>query len=303
MAFQRQSAHKQTQISQFFQPRVGDACADTRTGVVSQTEDPSPSEIPIEGHPPSSAAVSADSSATETTATSIRPRPQPPVPPPTSSVNRGPSDAIDVATRPVPPQWAISRITSSTLPGFKRILGILLPVLYPPKFFDLILPSSDLARVAIWRDPGPELHDDAEPVTVIGGIKCRIEALPPLPLDPTPSPQAGAMASPANPRREAQLYIQTIAVLSPYQNKGIATRLLDDVVREALADHADEGVSSVYAHVWQANGAALEWYEKRGFGREELVEDYYWRLRPASAWVLRRNVGGPRLESESTWDD
>ena len=48
----------------------------------------------------------------------------------------------------------------------------------------------------------------------------------------------------------------------------------------------------VYAHVWEANGEALEWYVGRGFLVEgAVVEGYYRKLRPSGGRVVRRRVG------------
>lgn len=50
-------------------------------------------------------------------------------------------------------------------------------------------------------------------------------------------------------------------------------------------------VEAVYAHVWERNEDALGWYERRGFVREdEIVEGYYRKLRPAGAWVVRKDM-------------
>lgn len=51
-------------------------------------------------------------------------------------------------------------------------------------------------------------------------------------------------------------------------------------------------MTSVYAHVWEANEEALEWYRRRGFVVGERVEGYYRRLKPQGARVVRRRVGG-----------
>ena len=51
-------------------------------------------------------------------------------------------------------------------------------------------------------------------------------------------------------------------------------------------------MKEIYAHVWEANEEALEWYIKRGFEVEgEMVEGYYTKLRPSGARIVRRLVG------------
>lgn len=50
-------------------------------------------------------------------------------------------------------------------------------------------------------------------------------------------------------------------------------------------------MKEIYAHVWEANEEALEWYLKRGFEvGGEVVEGYYRKLRPSGARVVMRRV-------------
>ena len=132
---------------------------------------------------------------------------------------------------------------------------------------------------------------------VIGGIQCRLEPLPGVPAGVSSS--VGSAGAPQQQQQQQQqqphnLYIQTLAVLAPYRSLGIATALLDAVVSTALTHYAcrDVNVKEIYAHVWEANEEALEWYVKRGFEvGEEVVEGYYRKLRPSGARVVRRKVG------------
>lgn len=66
---------------------------------------------------------------------------------------------------------------------------------------------------------------------------------------------------------------------------------LEHVVATA-AKHPAMDVRSVTAHVWTENEEGLHWYAGRGFTRlEPPVKGYYWKLRPDSAWVVKRDVG------------
>lgn len=84
------------------------------------------------------------------------------------------------------------------------------------------------------------------------------------------------------------LYLSTLVLLSPYRGHGIAARMLDVMVRRAVNDH---GVSSVGAHVWEANEEGLSWYRKRGFKELRREEGYYRRLDPQGALVMVKDVG------------
>ncbi|MCJ1435671.1 hypothetical protein MMC27_005046 [Xylographa pallens] len=204
-------------------------------------------------------------------------------------------------TPPLPSHIAITPVTAAILPSFRRAISLILPIRYPNSFYTSILSesaASSLSRAAIWYDrfraskrkreedhvssqrpgkdqlPGNSLEDGE----LVGAIRCRLE---PVPTQPSPD---------GSPTTEHQLYIQALALLSPYRSHGIATHLLETVITEALRTHAD--VSGVYAHVWEANQEGLDWYKRRGFVVEEpVIQGYYRRLKPDGARIVRRGIG------------
>lgn len=208
------------------------------------------------------------------------------------------------------PNFSIAPVTAPTLPAYRRLITLLLPIRYPDKFYkDSIAnpTSSSLALCALWPqtprpgkrklepsndEPPPSVPaiDDLE-AKVIGGIQCRLEPLPCPPPEIFPT----ASTAPPSPHQQPHnLYIQTLAVLSPYRSLGVATALLDAIVSTALIHYPRQNIKieEVYAHVWEANEEALEWYMKRGFEvGGEVVVGYYRKLRPSGARVVRRRVG------------
>jgi ribosomal protein S18 acetylase RimI-like enzyme len=52
----------------------------------------------------------------------------------------------------------------------------------------------------------------------------------------------------------------------------------------------DYGISTVTAHVWEANEEAKAWYTKLGFQEAKYEADYYRKLRPTGAWLLQRRI-------------
>ena len=187
--------------------------------------------------------------------------------------------------RSKPSNVHIEPVTPFTLPLYRRVITLLLPIRYPDKFYkDTIANTSEssLARVAVWLDGDiiskvsklGSTTSQSEPVMerkVIGGIQCRVEQNPSLPVG------------------ERQLYVQTIGVLAPYRQLGIATRLLEEIIMTVIQYH--ESVTSVYAHVWEANTDALEWYSRRGFSIDGgVIESYYRRLKPSGARIVRRRI-------------
>lgn len=162
--------------------------------------------------------------------------------------------------------------------------------------------SGLFSRAILWSPPS---SPDAP--KVIGGLICRLEASP-------FAPDAGAYdtalaksvttaksTSPAQaplPREAGQghaLYIQSLVLLAPYRGLGLVTACLDgimDAVRVVSRDSGGNGlrIGWVYAHVWTQNEEALAWYERRGFERDVVLEKYYWKLQPDSAWVIKKRV-------------
>ncbi|MCJ1475537.1 hypothetical protein MMC13_004200 [Lambiella insularis] len=219
------------------------------------------------------------------------------------SKTASPSNPFSVST-PLPSHITIQPLTATTLPSFRRTISLLLPIRYPDAFYTSILSDpevSSLSRAAFWHDrprpskrkrsenptlpAQPALHLDEDlsnEAHLVGAIRCRIEPVPVPALEPATS--AGS------PQTAHQLYVQALALLSPYRGHGIAAHLLEAVITEALKRYPN--LTSVYAHVWEANEEGLDWYERRGFAVEEpVVEGYYRRLKPGGARIVRRGVG------------
>src|SRR4051812_30390454 len=83
----------------------------------------------------------------------------------------------------------------------------------------------------------------------------------------------------------------TLTVLAPYRSLSIGSHLIEYLVSTAALSPLVDA-QEVYAHVWVANKDAMRFYKSRGFDTEmgELVENYYRRLRSATAKVVKRSV-------------
>lgn len=208
------------------------------------------------------------------------------------------------------PHITIRAPSPQTLPALKRLNALLLPINYPESFYSEILASpttTRLTRLAFWfhsssssssssssrpnRDDDGEESDggewsvrDGDQGNCVGGVRCRLEPPPPPPPLPHESPD-----SPPPLQRGGSIYIMTLCTLSPYRHLGVGTQLITSILSAAV----ELGCSEVYAHVWEANTDALDWYRRRGFDVDsgEVVQGYYRKLRPAGARVVRRRVG------------
>ncbi|KAI0805415.1 acyl-CoA N-acyltransferase [Xylaria sp. FL0064] len=185
------------------------------------------------------------------------------------------------------PQASISRIKPEHVPALRRITSLLLPVNYPDSFYARLsdpLSSGAFSRVITWRD---EKKGSSGVEKVIGGLVCRPE---PSPFHDgtvdSPRRSSGPTVPSAQPNA---LYIQSLMLLSPYRNLGLATALLDEVVADAA--RSEFACGAVWAHVWTQNEEAMQWYNARGFARIEEVKKYYHKLHPDSAWIVRRDIG------------
>lgn len=196
---------------------------------------------------------------------------------PPEAKKSAPPKAKESSPPPSPhPQAAIRPVSPADITALRRINSLLLPVAYPDAFYQNVLDPSVSAlfsRAITWAD-------DAAAPKVIGGIVCRIEEV---------APPALSEDAPYH-----VLYIQSLVLLSPYRGLGLAAAALDVVLAAAQRDESID-VRHVYAHVWTENEDGLRWYEARGFARAgEPVRGYYFKLRPDSAWVVRRDVAPVR---------
>lgn len=161
------------------------------------------------------------------------------------------------------PRAMITAVQKTHLDRLRTLTATLLPVRYSEKFFTECVEAgrdSVISFVAMY---------ESKPV---GWIRCRVE--------PFPNEEKAVYY---------QIYIQALGILAPYRGLGLASVLLQSALD---ARKQQLQVRSVYAHVWETNEDALEWYEKRGFERILLQPQYYRRLKPSGAWIVRKELTG-----------
>jgi len=79
----------------------------------------------------------------------------------------------------------------------------------------------------------------------------------------------------------------TIGVLAAYRGRGIGRQLLEKVEKQA---EEDKDVSYIELHVQLGNDDAVVFYTKHGYTNVELVDQYYQKVTPASAYRFTKNV-------------
>ncbi|KAK3363283.1 hypothetical protein B0T25DRAFT_526891 [Lasiosphaeria hispida] len=261
--------------------------------------------------PPSAATTTPPSDIDNDATTATSPPPPPRSPPPAAEPNQLPppppaaADVLPVALPPggvpilpsppsLPSQASIIPVTEDHIAALRRINSLLLPVAYPDSFYAKALEplaSGLFSRSILWQDSA-----NVEP-KVIGGVVCRLEPNPFLDASGRPRPpETSATAGPPLETPYHAIYIQSLVLLSPYRAQGLAAAALEHIVASAAilpAAGSSIDVRTVYAHVWTENEEGVRWYEARGFTREgrEPVRGYYFRLRPDTAWIVRREIG------------
>ncbi|TLS22062.1 uncharacterized protein PpBr36_09405 [Pyricularia pennisetigena] len=222
------------------------------------------------------------------------PLPPPPPPAPLQSPSPGAVAAAAAASSrvgPTPPATtphpsaSIVPITADHIAPLRRINALLLCVNYPDSFYQRILDpaaSGLFSRAILWSETDDkDTSLSAEPPKVIGSIVARVET------------------SPFSKQRSA-LYIQSLTLLSPFRSLGLARAALDAVLDHARRLRSAVDISDVYAHVWTENEDGLRWYAARGFERvgSRPEQGYYHKLRPDTAWIVRRSLDGAASASD-----
>ncbi|EKV09990.1 GNAT family acetyltransferase, putative [Penicillium digitatum] len=246
----------------------------------------------------------------------VRPPIHPPaVQPPQSAVANtfGPKRSKEEIFSPYPrdipagfatphPHITVEKVNTAHIPSLTRITGLLLPIRYPNSFYTAIITDpviASLSRVAIYHDhpvaavPGSGASAGTD--KVIGGIRCRLERIRQEENSKKENATQGNQC-------HTNLYIQTLHLLSPYRGSGVAASLLNSLLFVSPPDRKGQdsyrvselvrhyNICSVTAHVHESNEEGLEWYIARGFRVDGDVAEYYRRLKPSGAKIVRLDL-------------
>lgn len=143
-------------------------------------------------------------------------------------------------------------ITKHNIRLMRLLNQSIFPVNYNDRFYKDVLEAGELAKLAFYND------------VIVGAVCCRLEQVD----------------------NEKRLYIMTLGCLYTYRRLGIGATMLEHVL-----DHAQrKGVDNIYLHVQINNDGAIEFYKKFGFEVVDKKEDYYKRIEPSSALVLKKKM-------------
>uniref|UniRef100_A0A7S4GLE3 N-acetyltransferase domain-containing protein n=1 Tax=Oxyrrhis marina TaxID=2969 RepID=A0A7S4GLE3_OXYMA len=131
------------------------------------------------------------------------------------------------------------------------------PVSYQDPFYsDVVEKHKEHCRLAYYAD------------ILVGAICCRVEI------------------EDGRPR----LYVMTLGVLEPYRRMGIASQLIRDIVAKVEQEKEKSKISEIVLHMQTSNTPGLQFYERHGFENAKLVPNYYQKIDPPDAYLLRRTV-------------
>jgi N-alpha-acetyltransferase 50 len=170
-------------------------------------------------------------------------------------------------------------VTPANVEQLRMINVSTLPVRYSDKFYlDLLEKGNkDYLKFACWNGFN------------VGAVCARIEPfLVDTPGGGSAAPQAVAVPTEvAEDDSRRKLYIMTINVLPAYRRQGVASLLLDSILKTATLDPT---IAEVYLHVQISNDEALQFYTSRGFSNEGIIENYYKRIEPPHGYILRKRI-------------
>ncbi|GMT33558.1 hypothetical protein PFISCL1PPCAC_24855, partial [Pristionchus fissidentatus] len=147
----------------------------------------------------------------------------------------------------------LGEVTHHNVLQLKKLNQCVFPVSYNDKFYKEVTSAGELARLAYFND------------VVVGAVCCREDKLD----------------------GEKSLYIMTLATLAPYRTRGVGKMLLEHVF--SLCEK-DPSVHAVHLHVQINNEVALNFYSKFGFEKKGVVDHYYKRIEPDSAFILVKKI-------------
>lgn len=94
--------------------------------------------------------------------------------------------------------------------------------------------------------------------------------------------------------QENSVYIMTLGVLPSYRGRKVGSKLVQSVLDYAASEESKklvkEGINEVMLHVQISNQDAINFYERLGFEKGEMVENYYKRIDPPHCYILRKKM-------------
>eukprot|EP01134_Creolimax_fragrantissima_P004209 CFRG4209T1 len=150
-------------------------------------------------------------------------------------------------------------VTTENIQKLKSIHSAIFPVTYNAGFYRNILKAGPMARIAIYNGQ------------TVGAVCSRLED------------------DKVFPGRKVA-YVMTLGCLALYRRKGVGSALLEHIV---FTCKADSSIGEIVLHVNTSNEDAIQFYERFGFAVISIVKNYYKRVEPPHAYLLKRILRHP----------
>eukprot|EP00992_Anisonema_acinus_P006377 TRINITY_DN20412_c0_g1_i1.p1 TRINITY_DN20412_c0_g1~~TRINITY_DN20412_c0_g1_i1.p1 ORF type:complete len:169 (+),score=33.47 TRINITY_DN20412_c0_g1_i1:50-556(+) len=158
-----------------------------------------------------------------------------------------------------PDQLQLHAVVERSVEGLRTLNAATFPVVYQESFYkQVIAANAGYSFTAHYNG------------ILVGAICCRLEIL---------EPSAGESSY--------KLYIMTLGVLAPYRRLKIGTALLEKILSKAAEE---PNIREVHLHVQTTNDEALAFYKGFGFEVVDEVKNYYRRIEPPDALLLRKTL-------------
>jgi ribosomal protein S18 acetylase RimI-like enzyme len=154
-----------------------------------------------------------------------------------------------------------------------RLNDLLLPIKYPPSFYQKLVNTENSAFFAIIALYSEEIKS--------------LSTLTSLTRPDSVIKQDKAVGAITGRILNDELYILTLCTLSSFSGMGIATALIATLEFEGIKQH---DVLHTSAHVWKGSPEIANWYVRRGFEIEQDIADFFHKLTPPSAFLMRRRI-------------
>ena len=185
-----------------------------------------------------------------------------------------------------PAQLEISfdQVSESNLEQLKTLNRVIFPINYQDRVYQDILACGEVTQLAF--------HNR----NLVGAIACRLENSPQVRRPPHQPLYLliflSYLTTPPAYLQGPKMYIITLGVLAPYRSMGVGSRLVERCL--TIVENALPEIIEAYLHVQINNDQAIEFYRKFGFVVGETIENYYRRIEPPHAVLLKKtlNEGG-----------
>eukprot|EP00906_Rhabdomonas_costata_P009010 RCo012770 len=160
-------------------------------------------------------------------------------------------------------------VTERSVEALRTLNAVIFPVVYQDKFYQQVVQNNCGYTFLAYLDD-----------ILVGTVCCRLERL-----------------SESKSDHHSKVYIMTLGVLAAYRRLKVGSKLLQKVLEVASKD---PNVVEIELHVQTSNDEALAFYKSFGFEVICEVKDYYKRIEPPHAFLLRKATRG-LLRTNGAW--